>query len=94
MRFLRRYLIQDNIYRSVEWINLEKEEGLQCEITKIMKENGLWWSIGFESLGKKINQGKFRKIVEDILIDFKLKLERKNSVGYPEWIKLNQVYVR
>jgi len=90
LRFLRRYLFQENTCKSVEWLNIDKDQGLQCEITKIMKEDAAaWWTIGFESIGKKNNEIEFRKAVQKILKDFKIKLERKNSVGYPEWIKLN-----
>jgi hypothetical protein len=90
LRFLRRYLFQENSYKSVEWINIDKDDGLQCEITKIMNENATaWWTIGFESIGKRNNEREFRKAVQKILKDFAIKLERKNSVGYPEWIKLN-----
>lgn len=89
-RFLRRYLFQENTCKPVEWLNIDKDEGLQCEITKIMKQDAAaWWTIGFESIGKKNNEIEFRKAVQKILKDFKIKLERKNSVGYPEWIKLN-----
>ncbi|HLN34540.1 MAG TPA: hypothetical protein VK250_04590 [Nitrososphaeraceae archaeon] len=90
LRFLRRYLFQENTCKSVEWLNIDTDEGLQCEITKVMKEDAAaWWTIGFESIGKKNNEIEFRKTVQKILKDFKIKLERKNSVGYPEWIKLN-----
>ena len=90
LRFLRTYLFQDNTCKSVERINIDKDDGLQFEITRIMKENtAAWWTIGFESIGKKNNEIEFRKAVQKILKDFKIKLERKNSVGYPEWIKLN-----
>jgi hypothetical protein len=90
LRFLRRYLFQDNKCKSVEWIDIDKDKGLQCEITQIMKENAAaWWTIGFESIGTRTNETEFRKAVQKILKDFTIKLERKNSVGYPEWIKLN-----
>jgi len=90
LRFLRRYLFQENTCKSVEWLNMDKDEGLQCEITKIMKEDAAaWWTMGFEGIGKKNNEMEFRKAIQKILKDFKIKLERKNSVGYPEWIKLN-----
>jgi len=91
LRFLRKYLFQDNTCKPVEWINIDKDKGLQCEITQIMKENdAAWWTIGFETLGTSNNEREFRKAVQKILKDFTIKLERKNSVGYPEWIKLNQ----
>jgi len=90
LRFLRRYLIQENTCKSVEWINIDKDEGLQCEITQIVKENApAWWTIGFESIGKNNKEIEFRNAVQNILKDFVIKLDRKNSIGYPEWIKLN-----
>jgi len=90
LRFLRRYIFQDNTCKPVEWINIDKDKGLQCEITQIMKENAAaWWTIGFESIGTSTNETEFRNAVQKILKDFTIKLERKNSVGYPEWIKLN-----
>ena len=92
LRFLRRYIYQEDTCKckSVEWINIDKDDGLQCEITQIMKENvAAWWTIGFESIGNYNNEIEFRNAVQNILKDFTIKLERKNSVGYPEWIKLN-----
>ena len=90
LRFLRRYLFEENACKSVEWINIDKDEGYQCEITQILKGTApAWWTIGFETIGKKNNEIEFRNAVQNILKDFAIKLERKNSSGYPEWIKSN-----
>jgi hypothetical protein len=87
LRFLRRYIIQENAYESIESPDTSIEEGLQCEITKIIKDNTTWWSIGFESIGKKNEELSFCNTVQKILKEFRLKLEREDSYGYPGWIR-------
>lgn len=88
-RVLRRYNYQD-ILKSVERIDTDSgEEGLQCEITKLNCNNVIWWSIGFEGIGKKNNELEFRNAIQKILKDFKIKLEKTDSFGYPEWLKCN-----
>lgn len=89
LRFLRRFVFQDDMYKPIEWIDIEKDDGLQFEITKISNGVLSWWSIGFENIGKKNNQIKFKRAVKNILTDFVVKLENKNSMGYPEWINKN-----
>jgi hypothetical protein len=89
MEILRRYNYQD-ILKSVERIDTDSgEEGLQCEITKLNCNNEIWWSIGFEGIGKKNNELEFRNAIQKILKDFKIKLEKTDSFGYPEWLKCN-----
>ena len=65
------------------------EDGLSCEVTEIRAKNTNWWSIGFEGFGNKNNQGEFRYLLEGILEDFPIKLERYFSSSYPEWIRRN-----
>lgn len=92
-RFLRRYLFLDNEYRTVDWIDSEKDEGLQLEITKIVRKDISWWSVGFEQIGKNKNRLKFLTKVKEIIKDSGIKLENKNSMGYPEWISLNSKFL-
>jgi hypothetical protein len=88
-RVLRRYNYQD-ISKSVERIDTNSgEEGLQCEVTKLNCNNETWWSIGFEGIGNKKNELEFHDAIEKIFQDFKIKLEKTDSFGYPEWLKRN-----
>ena len=90
-RVLRRYNYQD-VSKSVEGINTDSgKEGIQFEITKIKiySNNETWWSVGFEGIGKKNNESEFRNTIQKILKDFKIKLEKADSFGYPEWLKRN-----
>lgn len=89
IRFLRKFIFEDDTFRSTEWINIEKNEGLQCEITEIINGSTSWWSIGFEYIGMNNNHVKFLNAVKKILVNFSSELNNKNSMGYPEWINKN-----
>jgi hypothetical protein len=87
-RSLRRYVLQNDLVRSTKWIK-DGEDGLSCEITKIRAKDTHWWSIGFEGFGNKNNEVEFRYLLEKILKDFPIRLEKNSSFGYPEWINRN-----
>lgn len=86
LRYLRKYFIKDGICRSVGSGDIMIDEGLQCEITKIMNDKSTWWSIGFEGIGHKTKELCFYKTVRGILKEFELELDREYSFGYPRWI--------
>jgi hypothetical protein len=92
-RSLRRYVSDNNNVRSTEWIK-DKEDGVSCEITKIRVRNSSWWSIGLEGFGKNNDLCEFRYLLERILKNFPIRLEKNLSCGYPEWIKRNFAFPR
>jgi hypothetical protein len=87
-RLLRRYEFSRKGVRSVEWIGKDKD-GLSCEITEIRVKDKRWWSLGLEGFGTKNDKVEFQNAAKIVLKEVSVLLEKKDSYGYPRWIKNN-----
>lgn len=65
------------------------ENGVISEVTRISFGKHKWWSLGIEVFGPRINFAQFKNASEQILADWPIKLQKTQSFGYPQWIKLN-----
>jgi len=78
-------LISKDKFEPVDWVSLT-DSGLSMELTEITIGGSKWWSVGFETLGNKINLELFQTKIKEMSNKIPVKLKLENSFGYPKWI--------
>lgn len=89
-RRVRRYRFDnDGSIAPVKIVPIEDNNGVLSEVTRISFGAQKWWSLGIEVFGSRINLPQFKNASKQILGDWPIKLQKRQSIGYPQWMGLN-----
>jgi hypothetical protein len=88
-RLLRKYILRDSGFVSVDPAKIFSADGCTVELTTLKVRDVAWWSFGLEAFGPE--ESRLRNTLEQVatrcLSDLNHSgLNRENSFDYPEWI--------
>jgi hypothetical protein len=88
-RLLRKYVLDNRSFRSVDPGKIYTDSGCTVELTALKVRDVDWWSFGFEAFGP--DENRLRKTLEQVattcLDGFDHPgLSGENSYDYPEWL--------
>src|SRR5579862_9351235 len=88
-RLLRKYVLDDSGFRSVNPGGIFEDFGCTVELTRLKVRDVDWWSFGFEAFGP--DENRLRETLEQVATNCLDGLDHpslsgENSYDYPEWI--------
>jgi hypothetical protein len=88
-RLLRKYILENGGFRSVDPAKIFTEFGCTVELTTLKVRDVDWWSFGFEAFGP--DENRLRETLEQVATNCLDGLDHpglsgENSYDYPEWM--------